>query len=97
MNLKSPQVWLVISSALGTFGYGILYAAYWLPFKYFIYCQYIFGILGGIGSGFSFGLICITPQHWLDKERSIFSDILLFDLKNDFLSFGLLATKSHVS
>jgi len=66
----SPQVWLIISCVTGTLGYGIMYAAYWLDFKYFVVCQYLFGILAGLGSGFSFGLICITPQHWLDKTRN---------------------------
>jgi len=65
----TPQQWLIVSSLVGTLGYGVLYAAYWLPLKYLIVCQYVFGILGGLGSGFSFGLICLTPQHWLDKTR----------------------------
>merc|ERR1712131_8784 len=65
----TPQQWLIVSSLVGTVGHGVLYAAYWLPLKYLILCQYVFGILGGLGSGFSFGLICLTPQHWLDKTR----------------------------
>lgn len=28
------------------------------------------GILSGIGAGFSFGIICITPQNWLDEVIS---------------------------
>merc|ERR1711990_95002 len=65
-----PRTWLAISTGVGTVAYALLYSAYYMPIEYFVYCQYIFGILGGLGSGLSFGLICITPQHWLDKTRS---------------------------
>jgi len=34
------------------------------------------GIVAGLGTGFSFGIICITPQNWLDKTRERFNPYL---------------------
>jgi len=66
----SPRKWLVLSSFLGLVGYLIIYLAYYLPLEYFPVCQIAMGILAGLGAGLSFGIICITPQHWLDKTQS---------------------------
>lgn len=34
------------------------------------------GILAGLGAGLSLGIICITPQHWLDKTRERYNPYL---------------------
>jgi len=65
----SPRVWLIISTFLGLVGYLIIFFAYYLPLEYFVYYQISMGVLAGLGAGLSFGIICITPQHWLDKTR----------------------------
>ena len=67
----SPRHWLFISSFTGTVGWLLLYSASYAPVEYFHYFQYGFGVLAGIGSGFAFGLIILTPQHWLDKENLV--------------------------
>ena len=67
-QVMSPRHWLFISSLTGTIGWLLLYSASYAPVEYFHYFQYGFGVLAGIGSGFAFGLIILTPQHWLDKE-----------------------------
>ena len=68
-QVMSPRHWLFISSLTGTIGWLLLYSASYFPVEYFHYFQYGFGILAGIGSGFAFGLIILTPQHWLDKGQ----------------------------
>lgn len=68
-QVMSPRHWLFVSSLTGTLGWLLLYFASYAPAEYFHYFQYGFGILAGVGSGFSFGLIILTPQHWLDKTR----------------------------
>jgi len=68
-QVMSPRHWLFISSLTGTAGWLLLYSASYAPVEYFHYFQYGFGVLAGIGSGFAFGLIILTPQHWLDKTR----------------------------
>merc|ERR1712212_69358 len=68
-QVMSPRHWLLISSFTGTLGWLLLYSASHFDVEYFHYFQYGFGILAGIGSGFAFGLIILTPQHWLDKTR----------------------------
>ena len=70
-QVMSPRHWLFISSFTGTVGWLLLYSASYAPVEYFHYFQYGFGVLAGIGSGFAFGLIILTPQHWLDKENLI--------------------------
>lgn len=64
-----PRTWLAISSLLGVVGYFVIFIAFYLPMSYFPMCQVAMGILAGAGAGLSFGIICITPQHWLDKTQ----------------------------
>ncbi|CBY39923.1 unnamed protein product [Oikopleura dioica] len=66
----TPRQWLTLSTVFSLVGYLLIYFANWWPVENFIYSQIVMGILSGIGAGFSFGIICITPQNWLDETRN---------------------------
>lgn len=69
-KMLSARQWLTLSTIFSLIGYLIIYFSNWWPQEYFIYAQVSMGILSGIGAGFSFGIICITPQNWLDETRN---------------------------
>lgn len=71
-----PRYWLIISTVLGLIGYFSIYFATFLPINYFPAMQIFMGVTVGLGAGLSFGIICITPQHWLDKTREFFNPYL---------------------
>ena len=65
----SPAQWMILSSLLSVAGYGTLLLFMFLGSSWLTVLQIIMGILAGLGSGFSYGIICITPQFWLEKKR----------------------------
>ena len=89
----TPRQWLTISTVFSLFGYLLIYFANWWPVEYFIYPQIAMGVLSGIGAGFSFGIICITPQNWLDevfkkKAERIFTHFQTRNKWNPYLFIG---------
>lgn len=65
----SPAQWMVLSSLLSVTGYGTLLLFRPLGRSWLTLLQVTMGILAGLGTGFAYGIIIITPQFWLEKKR----------------------------
>ena len=65
----SPAQWMILSSFLSVTGYGVLLLFRPLGRSWLTFLQVTMGILAGLGTGFAYGVIIITPQFWLEKKR----------------------------
>ena len=65
----SPAKWMILSSLLSVTGYGVLLLFRPLGRSWLTLLQVTMGILAGLGTGFAYGIIIITPQFWLEKKR----------------------------